>query len=91
MNINIISESKNEIIFTLENADHTVLNLLKDELYNVEGILAASYNITHPLVKLPKFIVKTNGKINPRDAIKTAIKNAKKKLSDFKKQVSKLH
>ncbi len=91
MNINIISESKNKIIFTLEGADHTVLNLLKDELYNVEGVLAASYNITHPLVKLPRVIVKTNGKMNPRDAIKTAIKNTKKKLSDFRKQVSKIN
>ncbi|MDK2849568.1 MAG: DNA-directed polymerase subunit [Candidatus Woesearchaeota archaeon] len=90
MNINIISESKDEIIFTLEGADHTVLNLLKDELYAVDGVLAASYNVTHPLVKIPKVIVKTNGKVNPRDAIKSAIQSAKKKLSDFKKQVGKL-
>ncbi len=90
MNINVISESKDEIIFTLEGADHTVLNLLKDELYHIDGVLAASYNITHPLIKVPKVIVKTNGKVNPRDAIKNAVKNVKKKLSDFKKQVSKL-
>jgi DNA-directed RNA polymerase subunit L len=80
MDIKIISETKTELVFELPGEDHTILNLLKDELNKIDGVNSAGYNIRHPLVKVPKFLVHTTTKVAPRDALKEAIKNIRKNI-----------
>ncbi len=60
MNINVIEERKNKIIFEID-ASHTFCNALKTELVNDSHVKNVGYNIKHPLVGKPSFVVETDG------------------------------
>lgn len=89
MDINVISETDKRMIFVVKNEDSTFFNLLKKHLYNVKGVVIASFTAQHPLVPDVKFIIDTDGKIKPRDALKKGAKAVKKQyrmfLSEFEK------
>lgn len=89
MEINAIKETKKEFVFEAKGVGHTFCNLIKDALYDVKGVEAASYTIEHPLVGVPRFIVVTDGKISPRDAVLEAIKKVKSQNSKMGKIVEK--
>ena len=86
MEFTVLEESKNELVFQLKGETHTFCNILKEELYHVKGVKLATYKIDHPLIGLPTFKVETEG-VEPRKAIKEALKNLRKKAEDFKKEV----
>ena len=90
MELNIKKDTKKELVFELKGLGHTFCNLLKEALYRTKGVEAASYTIDHPLVNVTKFIVVTDGKTEPKDALKNAIKNVKSKNNDFTKAVQKV-
>ncbi len=89
MEINAIKETKKEFVFEAKGVGHTFCNLIKDTLYEIKGVEAASYTIEHPLVGVPKFIVITDGKVKPRDAVLEAIKKVKSNNSKMEKVVIK--
>lgn len=89
MEFNVLEESKNKLVFQLKGETHTFCNLLKEELYLIKSVKIATYKIDHPLIGLPTFMVETEG-IEPRKAIKDALKNLRKKAEDFKKEVKSL-
>ncbi len=89
MEFKVITEEKNRFVFQLPGETHTFCNALKEELLNVKGVTLATYKIDHPLVGVPEFLVETKG-IDPRKAVKEALKALKKSAQDFKKAVSKL-
>ncbi len=80
-------ESKEKIVFELKGETHTFCNALKKELQGIKGVLLVSYKIDHPLVGIPTFFIETKG-IEPREALKTAIKGLKKKAEEFKKEIA---
>jgi DNA-directed RNA polymerase subunit L len=59
MELNVLESKKHRIVFELRGVDHTFCNALKQELWNDESIKVAAYNINHPLVGVPKFIVES--------------------------------
>ena len=89
MEINVIEDKKNKIIFELEGATHTFCNLLKDELQNDDNVKVATYSIAHPLVGKPKFIVESSGDAKKAltEAAKRIGKLSEKFVADFKKEV----
>lgn len=89
MELKIIEESKTKLVFELIGETHTFCNVLKKELRNVKGVEIAVYNIDHPLVGVPKFMIETKG-IEPRKALKEALSALKKKAKEFQKLVGKL-
>lgn len=89
MEFRVLEETKNKLVFELEGETHSFCNALKNELLNVKGVDIATYSIDHPLVGVPKFLIQAKG-VEPRKALKTALKNLKKKAEEFKKEVSKL-
>lgn len=82
----VLEENKNKIIFQLKGETHTFCNALKQELLRVKGVTIATYKIDHPLIGIPEFLFETKG-IEPRKALKEALKNLAKKAEDFKKEV----
>jgi len=88
MEFTVLEESKNKIIFELKGENHTFCNLLKEELRKVKSVTLAAYRIDHPLVGIPIFQIETKG-IEPRVAIKEALKGIKSLSKDFVKQVKK--
>ncbi|OGM02544.1 hypothetical protein A3K72_02015 [Candidatus Woesearchaeota archaeon RBG_13_36_6] len=82
MEINIIEESKNKMIFEIKGESHTLANLLKKELWNDKNVTAAGYHIKHPLIGTPKMVIETSG-TTPINALEDAINRLKKKNKDF--------
>lgn len=87
MKLKIIEEKKKKIVFEIEEADHTLLNLLKEQLNNMEDVNIATYNIEHPLLKKGKFILEAK---NPRETFNKAIDKIKNELNTFKRHIEKL-
>ena len=89
MEFTVLEESKTKIVFELKGETHTFCNALKYELQQVKGVTIATYKIDHPLVGIPQFLVETKG-IEPRKALKEALKSLKKQTQDFEKEIGKL-
>jgi DNA-directed RNA polymerase subunit L len=90
MELNILKDTKKEFIFEIKGSGHTFCNLLKEELFLIKGVEAASYTIDHPLINIPKFIVLTDGKVSPKDALLSAVKKVKSKNTDLNKLIQKV-
>lgn len=88
MEINILEKGKNKLKFELKEEDHTFCNLLKDELWNDKHVKVSTYNIKHPLINVPMFILETDGK-DPKKALEDAAKRLGKIVDKFKKDFSK--
>ncbi|MBI2572586.1 DNA-directed RNA polymerase subunit L [Candidatus Woesearchaeota archaeon] len=87
MEVNVLEESKTKLVFQLKGETHTFCNLLKEELLAVKGVTLSTYRIDHPLIGVPQFLLETKG-IEPRKAVKEALKSMKKKAEEFKKDAS---
>lgn len=89
MEFKVREESKSKLVFELPGETHTFCNALKSELLQVKGITLCTYRIDHPLTGIPRFLLETKG-IEPRKALREALKSLKKKAEEFKKEVGKL-
>ena len=89
MEMNILEDKKNRLMFELKGETHTFCNILRRELWNDKHVKAAAYNIEHPLIGIPKMIVETDGKESPKKALSEATKRIKKVNDTFKKQFMK--
>ena len=83
MEINVLEKTKKRLVFTLKGSTHTICNVLKDELWKDKDVTAAAYNIDHPLIGTPKFIIETNGNQEPAKALTNACNRLKKKNKEI--------
>ena len=88
MELKVIEKSKKRLVFDLIGCDHTFSGALKKELWNDKSVNISAYNVEHPLVGIPRFIVETSDK-DPEKVLLDAVKRLEKKnesfLDDFKK------
>lgn len=82
MEIKVVEKSKKKLIFDLVGADHTFSNALKKELWNDKSIKVSAYNVAHPLIGIPRFIVETDDK-DPEKVLIDAAKRLQKKNEQF--------
>ena len=85
MEITIIENKAQKLVFELKGADHTFCNGLKDELRNNDAVTVSTYAISHPLVGKPKFFIETKKGEKPLNALNKAIDNLKKQNTAFLK------
>jgi len=90
MELIIIENKAQRLVFELKGADHTLCNALKDELNNDDSVSVSTYSISHPLVGTPKFFLETKKGEKPLDSLNNAIENLKKKNSIFLKSFKSL-
>ncbi len=83
MEIKILENEKNKLVFQLIGADHTFCNALKKELVNVKGVTIATYAVEHPQIGIPKILIETEGATSPKKALETAITGVKKSNKEF--------
>ena len=76
-------------MFELTGESHTVCRALQKELWQDEHVKAAGYNIPHPLINKPEFIVETDG-ADPKKTIISALKRVEKHAQKFKELAKKL-
>jgi DNA-directed RNA polymerase subunit L len=89
MELVVLKDTKDTILFELRGAGHTLCNGVKKELYHDPAVKEATYTIAHPLVGVPEFIVHTDGKKAPRAVLKEAIDRIKKRNAEVLKQLKK--
>ncbi len=87
--IEILEEEKNKLKIKIKGETHTVLNLIRNELFNEDSVEFVGYRIEHPMVKDAIFTVATT-KGNPKTIIKKAIERIQKKLSKLESEIKKL-
>ncbi len=86
MEIEIIEETKDKLVVEIRGEGHGFVNALKRELNKSKDVKAAGYNISHPLVGVPKLIV--HGK-DGKKQLAVAAKNIQKEANDFLKAFNK--
>ena len=89
MEIKIVEDGKNRLVFDVVGETHTITGALKKELWNNSDVKATGYNIAHPLINTPRFVVETSGS-EPRKVVKEAIKNLKKEVGKLQDQAKEL-
>ncbi|RJQ21840.1 DNA-directed RNA polymerase subunit L [Candidatus Woesearchaeota archaeon] len=89
MDIHIIEEKKNKIVFELKGEGHTLSNAVRKELSNDEHVKGAAYTIEHPLIEVPRFIVETDG-AEPRKVLAAAAKRVAKDAEKIKSEAKEL-
>jgi len=89
MEINIVEEKKNKLIFEITGTGHTISNVLRKELNNDEHVKAAAYTIDHPLIEKPRFILETDG-ADPKKTLIAAAKKIQKELEKAKSEAKEL-
>ena len=87
MEIKAIEDKKNRFVFEIDGMGHTYINILKNQLWNDNHVKVATYNIKHPQVGKPKFILETDGE-NPKAALSSAVGRLKKLSEKFMKEMS---
>jgi len=89
MELKVVENNKKRLVFDLVGADHTFSGALKKELWNDKAIKVSAYNVEHPLIGIPRFIVETEDK-DPKKALLDAIKRLEKKNESFLEDAKKI-
>jgi len=84
MELKILEDKKNKLVFEIKDMQHGILNSLKNELYNDKHTKISTYSIRHPLIGTPKMILETDG-ADPRDTLIKAASRLKKENDKFRK------
>jgi len=87
MDLRVIENLETELSIEIQDEDHTFMNVLKDALLEVDGVAAATYDMnpeqsggqTDPIVT-----VKTDGSIEPLDALEAAADGVTDKTGAFR-------
>ena len=87
MDLRVIENLETELSIEIAGEDHTFMNVLKGALLEVDGVVAATYDMnpeqsggqTDPIVT-----IKTDGSIQPLDALEAATGNVKEKTTTFR-------
>jgi len=89
MELNILEEKNNKLVFEIKGEGHTLSNALRKELWNDEHVKAAAYAIEHPLIEIPKFILETDG-ADPKKTLLAAAKRIQKDVEKVKSEAKEL-
>lgn len=89
MNVTILEDKANRLLFQIEGATHTVSNALKRQLFTNEDVKVAGYHVSHPLVGNPRFIVETKRGSDAKKTVLEAIRNLKKNAEELSKKAAK--
>jgi DNA-directed RNA polymerase subunit L len=90
MELKIVEDSKNKLVFEIKGVSHGFCMMLKEQLLGDDHVKVATYRVEHPLVNIPRFLVETDG-AEPRSVVLSAIKKlktfAEKVQKDFKEEL----
>jgi len=84
MNVKIIGKGKNKLRIEFEKESHTLVNLLRKELWKQKADYAA-YEKKHPYLDNPVLILETKKK-DPVNILKAAAREITNMTKDFRKE-----
>ncbi len=87
MDLRVIDHTNEELAIEIAGEDHTFMNVLKGTLLETEGVQAATYDMnpeqsggqTDPILT-----IKTDGTIDPLDALETGAGRVEDKTEQFR-------
>ncbi len=88
MEIEVLEKDEKSIKFRVKGGSQSLLNLLKEEADNVDGVTFAGFVLEHPLEKSSIFVIKADKDVEK--LFKKVIANTKSDLEDAKKTLAKL-
>jgi DNA-directed RNA polymerase subunit L len=88
LNVNILEEKKHKLVFEIDGDTHTLAAALTKELWNDEHVKVAGYNVDHPLLGKPKFVIETDG-ADPKKIVSAAAKRLSKAAEKLRDAASK--
>ncbi len=80
MEIKVLEKTKTKLEIEVGGEDHTLCNAIREELNYDSKVKAASYKIDHPLTAKPVMVIHS---AEPKKALESAVKRAKKKYAEF--------
>jgi DNA-directed RNA polymerase subunit L len=83
MEIKILEDKKSRLVFNIEGDGSTIANMLKKELWNDEHVKAAGFNVEHPLINVPTFVLETDG-ADTKKTVSAALKRIAKHVEKFR-------
>jgi len=83
MELRIIRSEGNLMEIEMKGEDHTLVNFLRDALWNIKGVKEAGYTQKHPLISEPRITVRTDS-IKPKKAIEQAVDAMKEQIKELK-------
>lgn len=89
MELELVRKDGGSLLVKIIGEDHTLCNLLREELYKDENVISAAYTIEHPLTEPPKFYVKTKKGKSPERALADAADRIAGQFEDLHKQLQK--
>ncbi len=89
MNIKILEDKSNRLIFEVEGITHTVSNAIRKQLFSNDDVKVAGYHVNHPLVGKPRFIVETKRGCEPKKAVLDAVKSIRRDSEELAKKAAK--
>jgi DNA-directed RNA polymerase subunit L len=87
MEIKIIEDEKNRLVFEIKGVSHGFCNMLKEQLLQDSHVKIATYRVEHPIVNIPKFLVETDG-ADPKKTVLGAVTKLKTFTEKTKKELS---
>lgn len=73
--------------YTIRLEDHTVGNLLRQQLHTDDDVVFAGYRIPHPLDPLMMMRIQTTGGKMPHEALDHAIRDVRAELRELKEEL----
>ena len=88
MEVEIIKSEKNFVEFYLKGEKHSFPSLLKLYLLKDSAVVFASYDLDHPIIGTPRFVVRTDGKVALK-VVENAVKTIIKDVEEMRKGLTK--
>ena len=83
-------KEENKLKLDVPGEDHTLCNILRQELWNDKHVAAAGYNIDHPMAGEPWIFVETDGEETPKQAVIKAIDRLDKQTNELRDKIKKI-
>jgi DNA-directed RNA polymerase subunit L len=85
MEVKVVTKEKNVLELEFGGGDQSLAQVLAEKLNQDKDVEFAAYKVDHPIVALPRLIVRTK-KGDPTKLVLAKLKEMKKEVTDFRKQ-----
>ena len=82
LKLEILNQTENELELKILEEGHTLMSVLRKELFNDSSVVHTGYMVKHPLIKEVRFYIKTKEK-SPLKALQDALKRLEVKIDEF--------
>lgn len=79
-----LKKEDNNVIIEVTGESHTICNILRKRLMDLDEVSAAAYDITHPLIGQPEFELVSS---SPSESLITACENIKSEAATFQDEL----